>query len=340
MITIAVDASGGDHAPAEVVKGAAAALKDPKLKLILLGAEPDIKAELDKIPDCDRPRLEIVNAPEVIGNDEHPTAAIKAKKNSSIVVGLNMLKRNEAAAFISAGSTGALLTGATVIVGRIRGIDRPILGTELPSAKGFTLLLDSGANVDSKPAYLAQYAQVGAVYAEHIMNIPNPKVGLINVGAEKGKGNELTKEAYPLLEAAGVNFTGNVEARDIPFGAVDVAVCDAFVGNVLLKYSEGMADAMFGMITAELRSSVISKIGGALVKSKFRKLKKSFSYSEVGGAPFLGLKSLVVKAHGSSKARAFEVAIGKCALFAERDITGKIEALLAEHAVETRHDNA
>ncbi|MCL2352340.1 MAG: phosphate acyltransferase PlsX [Firmicutes bacterium] len=336
MITIAVDAAGGDHAPAEAVKGAAAALKNPGIKLVLLGNEAAVRAELDRIPGCDKTRLEVVSAPEIITNDEHPAAAIKAKKNSSIVVGLNMVRRGEAAAFVSAGSTGALLTGATVIVGRIKGVDRPVLGTALPNAKGFTFLADSGANVDAKPQYLAQYAQMGAVYAEHILGVANPRVGLVNIGAEQGKGNELTKEAYPLLEAAGVNFTGNVEARDIPLGAVDVAVCDAFVGNVILKYTEGMAGAMLGMIKKELMSSALSKLGAMLAKNAFRRLKKSFDYSEVGGAPFLGLRGLVVKAHGSSESRAFEAAIEKCALFAERDIVDKTERLLAKTAGETQ----
>jgi len=203
-------------------------------------------------------------------------------------------------------------------------VERPALGTLLPNEKGFSFLIDSGANVDAKPSYLLQFAKMGSIYMENVMNIPKPRVGLLNIGAEREKGNMLTKEAYGLLEASDLNFTGNVEARDVPLGAVDVVVCDAFTGNVVLKYTEGFAKAVLGMIKKELMSTTMTKIGAMFAKGAFANLKKSFDYREVGGAPFLGLKALVIKAHGSSDARALCSAINLCTEFVEKDITGKI----------------
>ena len=333
-IRIAVDAMGGDNAPAATIAGCADALAkgDARVHLLLVGQKDAIEAELAK-HSADKSRYTIIDAPEVIGTDEAPTAALRQKKNSSLVVGLNLVKSGEAGAFVSAGSTGALLAGATLIVGRIKGVERPALATVLPNAKGWTFHIDVGANVDAKPSYLVQFAQMGAVYMESVMNVPNPRVGLINIGAEREKGNALTKEAYELLEAAqGINFTGNVEPRDLPLGAVDVAVCDAFVGNVILKYSEGFSKAMFGMIKEELMGGFASKIGAALSKGAFGRLKKRFDYKEVGGAPFLGLNGLVVKAHGSSDARAFMNAIRQCCEFIDKDVTGKIAKNIQDNA--------
>jgi len=331
-LRIAVDMMGGDDAPVETVKGCVQALAalDKRVKLLLVGQEEVIRAELAKYT-ADESRYEIIHAPEVIETHETPTIAIKQKKDSSMVVGLNLVKRGEAGAFVSAGSTGALLTGATIIVGRIKGVERPALATILPNEKGWSFLLDVGANVDAKPSYLVQFAKMGAVYMEHIMGVSNPKVGLINIGAEREKGNALTKEAYGLLEEAhGINFVGNVEPREIPHGAVDVAVCDAFVGNVILKYSEGFAKAMLGMIKSELLSGFLSKIGAVMSKGAFKRLKKRFDYKEVGGAPFLGLTGLVVKAHGNSDAKAIQNAIRQCSVFIENDIVAKIEASIQQ----------
>lgn len=323
-IIIAIDAMGGDYAPFEVVKGCVEALDKNDITLILVGKEDIIKDELNKY-SYNKDKIQVVNASQIIGTDEVPTSAIKNKKDSSIVVGLNLLKQGKAQAFVSAGNTGALLTGATVIVGRIKGIERPALGTLLPNAKGVSFLIDSGANVDSKPVYLTQYAKMGSIYMQNIMKVENPKVGLINIGAEKEKGNALTKEAYDLLENADINFTGNVEARDIASGVVDVMVCDAFVGNVILKYSEGFGNAILAMVKKELMSSFISKVGAILSLKAFKRLKKHFDYSEVGGAPFLGLKALVVKAHGSSNSKAIVGAISQCKTFIENDIINKIQ---------------
>jgi len=322
-ICIAVDAMGGDNAPKEIVKGAVGALADERVNILLVGAEDIIKNELTAYT-VDSERIKIVNAASVIGNDEQPTSAIRKKKDSSIVVGLNLLNDGQAQAFVSAGATGALLTGATLLVGRIKGVDRPALGTLLPNEKGFSFLIDSGANVDAKPNYLLQFAKMGSIYMENVNNIEKPRVGLLNIGAEREKGNMLTKEAYGLLESSDVNFIGNIEARDVPSGAADVVVCDAFTGNVLLKYTEGFAKAMMGMLKKELMSSAVAKIGALMAKGALSNLKKSFDYREVGGAPFLGLKALVVKAHGSSDAKALHSAIKICAEFAQKDTVIKI----------------
>ncbi len=329
LITIAVDAMGGDNAPEEIVKGALLALENKQIKIVLVGIKEAIENVIKQHqPNIDLSRLEIVEATEVIGTDEVPTVAIKSKKNSSLVVGLHLLKGGKADAFVSAGNTGALLAGATLIVGRIKGIERPALAVLLPNDKGFSFLIDCGANVDAKPSYLAQFGKMGSVYMENVIGIKNPRVALVNIGVEKEKGNGLTKEAYELLENAGINFTGNIEAREIPHGAADVLVCDAFVGNVILKYSEGFSKAILGMLKKELMSSTISKLGAVLSKKSFSRLKKSFDYSEIGGAPFLGLKSLVVKAHGSSNAKAICAAINQCVKFQEADIVNKIQQKL------------
>lgn len=302
-VIIAVDAMGGDNAPQEIIKGSIEALKEYPIKLMLVGQSDKIEEELKKY-EYDKDRIEIIHASEIIGNDEVPTAAIKAKKNSSIVVGLNLVKQEKAAAFISAGCTGALLTGATVIVGRIKGVERPALATLLPNKKGFSLLIDCGANVDSKPNYLVQFAKMGSIYMENIMNIKNPSVGLVNIGAEEEKGNSLAKEAYPLLKNSNVNFIGNIEAREIPMGKADIVVCDAFVGNVILKYTEGFAKALLSMMKAEITQGFISKIGALLIKPALKKMMKNLDYTEYGGAPLLGLKGIVIKTHGSADAKA------------------------------------
>ena len=321
-IRIVVDAMGSDNAPKAEVNGALAALVDERISIVLVGRENEIAEAMGSQIHA---RLRIVDAPDVIGNDESPAAAIKSKKQSSMVVGLNLLKNGEADAFVSAGNTGALLSGATMIVGRIKGILRPALAVLLPNSKGFSFLIDTGANIDAKPEYLPQFAQLGSIYMENIIGIKTPRVALINIGAEREKGNSLTKQAYGLLENAGVNFIGNIEARDIAHGGADVLVCDAFVGNIILKYSEGFASALLGMIKSELLSSTISKIGALLSKKAFKNLKKSFDYTEVGGAPLLGLNSLVVKAHGSSDAKAISAAIRQCTAFVENGIIEKIQ---------------
>ena len=310
-LTIAIDAMGCDLGPSVVVDGALQASGEyPNVRLILVGQEDIIRYELAKYKE--NPQISILHAPEIITPDEVPTSAIRQKKGSSLVVGLKAVKEGQASGFVSAGSTGALLTGATVIIGRKQGIERPALGTPIPTQTGYTLLADAGANMDCKPSYLVQFGQMGAEYMHKALGVENPKVGLINVGTEEEKGNAAAKEAFGLLAESGLNFVGNVEAREIPAGAVDVAVCDGFVGNIMLKFMEGLSKTMMGMIKEELMSTTMSKIGAFMAKGAFGNIKKRFDYREVGGAPFLGLKSLVVKAHGSSDAFAMKNAIMKC----------------------------
>jgi len=320
-LTIAVDAMGCDLGPSVVVDGALQALQAyPGVKLVLVGQEDILQAELAKHPA--NAGISVLHAPTIITPDEVPTSAIRQKKDSSLVVGLKYVKEGQASGFVSAGSTGALLTGATVIIGRKKGIERPALGAPIPTRTGFTLLADSGANMDCKPSYLAQFGQLGADYMEKALGVKNPKVGLVNVGTEEEKGNAAAKEAFMLLKESGLNFVGNVEARDIPAGIVDVAVCDGFVGNIMLKFMEGLAQTMMGMIKEELMSSTMSKLGALMAKGAFGNIKKRFDYREVGGAPFLGLKSLVVKAHGSSDAFAMKNAIIKCIIFEKENQHG------------------
>ncbi|MEA5057810.1 phosphate acyltransferase PlsX [Anaerotignum propionicum] len=323
-VIVALDAMGGDLAPVEIVKGAVDAVKELNVDIKLVGQQDKINAELAKYT-YPKERIQVVHAEEVIGTDEVPTSAIRRKKDSSLVVGLNLAKSGEADAFVSAGSTGALLTGALLIVGRIEGVERPALGTCLPTKTGFTFLLDSGANVDCKAKYLEQFAKMGSVYVENIFGMAQPKVALVNIGAEKEKGNALTKEAYELLEVSeNINFVGNIEPRDIPFGQADVIVCDGFVGNTILKLSEGLSKTLIDIIKEEITAGSY-KFAAAMLKTPFRNVKKRFDSDEVGGAPFIGLKSLVVKAHGSSNARAIKNAIRQCVLFTEADIVGKIK---------------
>ena len=328
-VIVALDAMGGDNAPVEIVKGAVEAVKELKVDIRLVGQEDVLKKELEKYV-FDKERIIIVPASEVISTEEVPTSAIRRKKDSSLVVGLNLVKKGEADGFVSAGSTGALLTGALLIVGRLEGVERPALGTCLPTKNKFTFLLDSGANVDCKAKYLEQFAKMGSIYVENVFNIKNPKVALVNIGAEKEKGNALTKEAYELLEQTkDINFVGNIEPREIPFGEMDVIVCDGFIGNTILKLCEGLSVALMQMVKEEITQGMY-KIPASMLKTPFRNIKKHFDPDEVGGAPFIGLKSLVVKAHGSSNAKAIKNAIRQCVIFTEADIVGKMREKLAE----------
>ncbi|MBQ7266075.1 MAG: phosphate acyltransferase PlsX [Firmicutes bacterium] len=326
---IAVDAMGGDNAPAAIVQGVVEASKVIKYKIALVGKREVIEQELSKYT-YDKEKIDIVHCEQVIENCEVPTVAIKKKKDSSIVVGLNMVKRGEAQAFVSAGNTGALLTGATVIVGRIKGVERPALGTLLPTETGRTLLIDSGANVDAKPEYFPQFALMGSIYIENMMGVKDPKVGLVNIGTEEEKGNKTVKDAYALLkQTPNINFCGNTEARDITKGEADVVVCDAFVGNVILKLMEGFAGSLIGLLKKAIMSKLLYKIGALLSKGAYDSLKEKLDYKDIGGAPFLGLKGLVVKAHGSSDVRSVKGAITQCEKFMDKEIVQKITEALA-----------
>ena len=325
-IKVVVDAMGGDNAPEVTVEGAVEALKvSDKISIILTGRTEDIKKELQKY-SYDESRISIVQADDVIGFDEPPVMAIRKKKNSSIVVGLNLVKRGEADAFVSAGSTGAILVGGQFVVGRIKGIERAPLAPLIPTAKGPSLLIDCGANVDARSSHLVQFAKMGSIYMEHIVGIKNPRVAIVNIGAEEEKGNMLVKETYPLLkECTDINFVGSIEARDIPNGDADVIVCEAFVGNVILKLYEGLSNTLMHEIKAGLMSSLRSKIGGLLIKPALKKVVKGFIGEDEGGAPLLGLKGLVVKAHGSSGADDIKKAIIQCIQFSEEEINEKIK---------------
>jgi len=332
MIKIAVDAMGGDYAPIEIVAGAVNALeKEKEVEIVLLGKE-DIISDVLKNHNYDVKRLQIINTTEVIETAEPPVFAIRKKKDSSIVVGLTMVRNGEADAFVSAGSTGAVLAGGQVIVGRIKGIERPPLAPLLPTANGVSLLIDCGANVDAKPSNLLQFARIGSIYMENVVGIKNPKVAIVNIGAEEEKGNALVKETFPMLKACkDINFIGSIEAREIPAGAADVIVCEAFVGNVILKLYEGVGLTLIKMIKVGLMSTLRAKIGALFIKPALKKTLKSFDSSEYGGAPLLGLKGLVVKSHGNSTANEICNSIIQCVNFGKQDINGKIkESLNAE----------
>ncbi len=326
MVNVAVDAMGGDNAPVEVVKGAVDAVNaDGRVKVFLTGRESVIKAELQKYT-YNAEQMEIVHAEEVIETGEPPVMAIRRKKDSSIVKAMQLVKDGTCDALVSAGSTGAVLVGGQVIVGRIKGVERPPLAPVIPNMKGVSLLLDCGANVDARPSQLLQFAKMGSVYMESVIGVKNPRVGLVNIGVEEEKGNALTKETYPLLQnCPEINFIGNVEARDIPYGAADVLVCEAFVGNVVLKMLEGVSGALVERIKGGMMSTVRSKIGALLVKPALKKTLKGFSTEEYGGAPLLGLNGLVVKTHGSSKANEIKNSILQCIAFKEQKINQKIK---------------
>ena len=307
---IAVDAMGGDFAPKEMVQGALLALKqDRRIELMLVGDEEKINAELAD-HSGDKDRIHIVHASEVIGFDEQPTVAIRKKKNSSIVVGLNLVKNKEADAFVSAGSTGALLAGGLFILGRIKGVSRPALTVFIPTPKGNPMLLDVGANADLKAKSLREFAIMGSLYAEKIVGKKNPRVALLNNGSEEGKGSELTKEAYRLIAAQeNINFIGNIEGRDVTEAIADVIVTDGFTGNIYIKTAEGIAGVIMNTLKQSFLSSTKGKIAALLMKNNLKTLKSAFNSEEVGGAPFLGVDGVLIKAHGNSNAYAFSNAI-------------------------------
>ena len=329
MIKVAVDAMGGDYAPGEMVAGAVEAVNaKPGIQVFLVGQEQAVVSELSK-HTYNKDQIQVVNATEVIATEEPPVNAIRKKKDSSIVVGLNLVKQGEADAFVSAGSSGAILVGGQVIVGRSKGVERPPLAPLIPTEKGVSLLIDCGANVDARASHLVQFAQMGSIYMEHVMGIKNPRVAIVNIGAEEEKGNALVKETFPLLkECKGINFTGSIEAREIPHGGADVIVCEAFVGNVILKLYEGVGATLISMVKGGMMSTLRSKIGALLVKPALKETLKSFDGSQYGGAPLLGLKGLVVKTHGNSKRTEVRNSIIQCVTFKEQDINGKIRQCL------------
>ena len=323
---VALDAMGGDNAPYEIIKGAVEAVnEDDSIKVFLVG-KPDVIEEHLNNMSYPKEQIEIVAASEEITFDEAPVMAIRKKKDSSIVVAMNLVKEGKCDAFLSAGSTGAILAGGQLLIGRIKGLKRPPLAPLIPTKKGVSLLIDCGANVDIGPEHLVQFAKIGSIYMEGIVGVKNPRVGLVNIGAEEEKGNMLTKEAYQLLKnCSDINFVGNIESRDIPNGDADVIVCEAFVGNVILKLYEGLASTLIDVVKKGMLSSLKSKIGALLVKDAIKKTLKEFDADRYGGAPMLGLNGLVVKTHGSSKSTVVKNSILQCKLFKEQNINEKIK---------------
>ena len=327
---IFLDAMGGDNAPQAPVAGAIEALRRwPELEISLAGVLSEIEPLLT---DCDdvRGRITLVDAPEVITNHDHPVMGVRTKKNSAHVIGMLQVKNHEVDGFVSAGSTGATLAGGMFRLGRVPGIERPALAPLMPNGKDYFLLIDCGANVDCKPDYLLQFGLMGSAYMRGVMGIENPRVGLINIGAEAEKGNALVKETYPLMEKAPYNFVGNVEARDITAGQADVLVCDGFSGNLILKFMEGMSGTLMGIIKQELMGDTRSKLAGLLAKPAFKRVKGHMDYTEVGGAPLLGVQGAVVKAHGSSNAHAISCAIGQCIKMIDGHVVEIISTELAK----------
>lgn len=331
LTRVVLDCMGGDNAPFEIIKGGIEAINaSSEITLILVGDKTSIENELSKYT-YDKDRVKIVHTTEIIEMAEPPVKAIRSKKDSSIVVGMKMVKSGEADAFVSAGSTGAVLVGGQLLVGRLKGIERPPLAPLIPTDKGVSLLIDCGANVDARPSHLVQFAKMGSVYMENIVGIKNPKVGIVNIGAEEEKGNALVKETFPLLkECKDINFIGSVEARDIPAGVCDVIVCEAFVGNVILKTYEGVGSLLLHKMKGALMTNLKTKIGALLIKGKLKETLGGFDLKDYGGAPLLGLNGLVVKTHGSSKSIEVKNSILQCVTFSKQGINEKIKAHMSD----------
>ena len=331
QMRIVVDGMGGDNAPAAIVQGcveAAALISD---LIIIVGDEALISKELDKYK-YDHEQITVVHASDVITNEDAPVRAVRTKTESSMVKGITMLKEGKADLFISAGNTGAMMAGGLFILGRIQGIDRPALAATYPIflGKGVSLLVDSGANVECKPNNLLEYATMGSIYMQKVLDVDNPSVGLVNVGSEESKGTTIIKSAYEMLSRSNLNFHGNIEARDVPKGACDVIVCDGFVGNVILKLTEGLAWSILKLLKVKFTTGLVSKVGALLLSGKFKEIKAEFDYSEYGGAPILGIKGAMLKMHGSSGARAVKNTILKGIPFAENNVVQVIQDSVLE----------
>lgn len=329
MMKIAIDAMGGDNAPKEIVIGAQKAIETfSDLEILLVGDEKQIQAFL-----TNKERIDILHTEEQILATDEPVRAVRRKKTASMVLGATEVKEGRADAFISAGNTGALMATGLFVVGRMEGIDRPALAPTLPTigGEGF-LLLDVGANVDAKPENLVQYGMMGSIYSEKVRGVAKPRVGLLNIGTEEKKGNELTKKTFELLQNTNIHFIGNVEARDLLEGVCDVAVTDGFTGNMILKTVEGTAMSMFKMIKAELMSSFTSKMAAAVLKPNLKQIKNKLDYSEYGGAALFGLNAPVIKAHGSSDSQAIYSAIRQTREFVQSGVVAQIRNAMESKA--------
>jgi len=333
-VKIIVDGMGGDLAPQEVVKGSLEAAKEYGVKIVLTGDSYRLNQELNKL-NAPKDIFEIIHTTEIITMEDSPVKAIKSKKDSSMVKGLEMVRNNKDAVFVSAGNTGALLAGGLLKVGRIKGIDRPALTSLLPFRKKSTLLLDMGANTECKPLNLAQFAMMGTIYMESVLGRKNPTVGLLNIGIEETKGSELYKNAYQLISnMENVNFVGNIEARDVPEGVVDILVCDGFTGNIVLKYTEGLSYSLFAMLKDIMMKNTLNKLAAIALKPSLKQFKKRMDYTEIGGAPLLGINGGIIKAHGSSNAIAIKNAIRQGINYIQNNILERIQS-----AVETSGKN-
>jgi glycerol-3-phosphate acyltransferase PlsX len=324
---IAVDAMGGDYGPAVVVEGAAAASREFGASVVLVGDKAAVEREVIRLGAGHLP-LEIRHASQVVGMGESPSQALRRKRDSSLRVAAQLVKDGEASAFVSAGNTGAAMAIAMFVIGVLPGVDRPAIAAVLPNLRRFTVLLDVGANVDPKPYHLLQFAVMGHVYARDILGLDNPRVGLLSVGEEEGKGNELTKEAYEQLKGSSLNFVGNVEGRDIYNGRCDVVVTDGFTGNVALKISESLADMLSSMIKEELTRDVRSKVGAALALPAFGRFKRRIDYTEMGGAPLLGIDGAAIICHGASPVKAIKNAVRIAGEWARAGLNEHIKAAL------------
>lgn len=332
---IFVDAMGGDNAPKAPVEGTVEALRRyPEISVVLGGVLSEIEPLLAGADDV-RSRIELVDAPEIITNDESPVMGVRRKTKSATVIGMLMLRDKQVDGFVSAGSTGAVLAGGMFRLGRIPGVERPALAPLMPNGKGYFLLIDCGANVDCQPHYLQQFGVMGDAYMRGVMGMKEPRVGLINIGAESEKGNALVKATYPLMKQAPYHFVGNVEARDITNDVADVMVADGFAGNLILKFMEGLAGTLLGIIKKEMMADTRCKIGAVINKPAFKRVKKLMDYTEVGGAPLLGVQGAVVKAHGSSNAHAISCAIGQVIKMVNGDVVGIIERGVAQTLPQT-----
>lgn len=327
---IVIDAMGGDNAPKSTIEGAVLAINEYGVDIILTGDKDIIEKELES-KTYDKSKLEIVHTTEVIENEDKPVQAVRRKKDSSMVVGLKLVKDKKADAIVSAGNTGALLAGGLFVVGRIKGIDRPCLCPGLPNVKGgITLLADGGANADCKPKNLVQFAFMSDIYLRKVLNIENPRIGLANIGVEEGKGNDLMKNSFYELKELDLNFVGNVEARDVINSVCDAIVCDGFTGNILLKTCEGVAMGLMGLMKERFMSSFKGKMGALMLKDDFKAIKSMMDYTEYGGAPLLGVKGGVIKAHGSSDGFAIKNAVNQAIKFAGGNVVEDIEKVLKE----------
>ena len=330
-VRIAVDAMGGDDAPGRIVEGALAAARHSGVAVTLVGRRDAIEAELVRHADRGLLDVSVVEAPDVVGMGESPAAAIRRKPRASIRVAAELVQRGDAAALVSAGHTGATVVAAHAVFGMLEGVDRPALAPAIPTRSGMAVLLDAGATVECRPLHLLQFGVMGAVYAEARLGVTRPRVGLLSIGEEEGKGNELTREAYKLLKTAPIAFTGNIEAREIFSGAADVIVCDGFTGNVALKLSEGLVETVETLLAAELAGTFSSQAGSLLSRQAFRRFRKRLDYSEYGGAPLLGVSGLVFVCHGRSSVKAIRNAVVAAARFATDDILGRIEQRVTDH---------